>query len=52
MFTSTSRYLKLPENGGDVCLVGQIGENLQLKRHEGRKSNMNKTAPNHDAVVY
>lgn len=30
MFT---QYLELPENGGDVCLVGQIGENLQLKRH-------------------
>lgn len=24
-------YLKLPEDGGDVCLVGQVGEDLQLK---------------------
>lgn len=24
-------YLKLSENGGNVCLIGQIGENLQLQ---------------------
>lgn len=24
-------YLKLSENGGDVCLIGQIGEDLQLQ---------------------
>lgn len=30
------RYLKLPEDGGDVCLVGEVGEDLQLrKRHKG-----------------
>lgn len=25
-------YLKLPEDGGDVCLVGQVGEDLQLNK--------------------
>lgn len=28
---SSAQYLKLSENGGDICLVGQIGEDLQLQ---------------------
>lgn len=31
---SCSQYLKFSENGGNVCLIGQIGENLQLKIKE------------------
>lgn len=35
--SSLGMHLKLSEDGGDVRLIGQIGEDLQLKNTKGKR---------------